>query len=154
MSSVLIQFHVPCIPVAQPRQRHRIINGKDRSFVGNYTPKNSPVNGFKAACQQAASLVYQGAPVDGPLVADIVFVMPRPSNKIWKTRSMPRYPHTGKPDRDNLAKAVFDALEGLVYRNDSLIFDGTITKWVASGDEQPHAEVVIREWCENSSNNI
>lgn len=142
-----LSITVPAVPVAQPRQRHRIVKGKGgRVFASNYTPARDPVNAFKATCQMAAESVYKGAPLDGPLIVDFVFVMPRPRAKVWKTKPMPRYPHTGTPDRDNLIKSVQDALNGLVWADDAQIFDGRIEKWVASGDEQSHVEIVVREY--------
>ena len=137
-----IVFTVPAVPVAQPRQRHRIVRGP-REFVQNYTPAKAPVNSFKAAVQQAASRAYHGAPLECPLLMSLVFVMPRPKSKVWKKRPMPREPHSGKPDRDNLMKSFQDALEGLLFRNDSQIWAGPVTKVIASGHEQPHVEAVF-----------
>lgn len=136
----VISFSVPGVPVAQPRQRQAVRNG----FVANYTPAKHPVNVFKAACQLAVREAYDGPPLEGPLSLDLVFVMPRPSSKVWKTRPMPRLPHSGKPDRDNLIKSFQDALEGLLFRNDSQICAGSTVKVIAAGDEQPHVEATIR----------
>lgn len=135
-----IRFIVPAIPVAQPRQRHGIVNG----HVRNYTPADHPVNAFKAAARIAANLAYKGAPLTGPLTVDMTFVMPRPADKMWKKKPMPRYPHEGKPDRDNLIKSIQDGLNGLLWRDDSQIYAGNTLKVVAAGDEQPHVEVVVR----------
>lgn len=136
----VIQFTIPSIPVAQPRQRHALIAG----HVRNYTPKDSPVNAFKAACQFAAATAYQGPPLDGPLRMDLVFVFPRPAT-VPKKFGTGRLRHTGKPDRDNVMKALQDALEGLLFRNDSLICAGEVEKWKAAADEQPHVSVRITE---------
>lgn len=48
----MIVMNVPGVPVAQPRQRHRVIAGN----VSNYTPASSPVNAFKATVR----LAWQG----------------------------------------------------------------------------------------------
>ncbi len=53
--------------------------------------------------------------------------------------------HTGRPDRDNLDKAVLDAMKGLIFRDDAQVCAGTIEKWIAAGDEQPHVTIVIEE---------
>ena len=134
-----LAFNVPCVPVAQPRQRHRVV-GK---FVQNFTPVKHPVNAFKAACQSAADSVYRGAPWDGPIRMDLVFVFPRPKRLLWKSRQMPRVWHTAKPDRDNCMKSLMDSLEGRIFRNDSQVCAGDVQKWIASGDEQPHVEVLF-----------
>ena len=150
----MIQFTVPAIPVAQPRQRHRIAGKGPKQFVQNYTPTNSPVNSFKAACQMAAAAVYQGPPLATPLIVRLVLVMPRTTAQIWKTRPMPRIPHVKKPDSDNLYKSLADALEGTLFVNDSQICDLKIEKWIASGDEQPHVEVCIWQWSEIRGPNV
>ncbi len=135
----MLEFTVPSIPVAQPRQRTAVRGG----FAMNYTPTKHPVNAFKASCQQALAAVYSGAPIEGPLWVAIAFIMPRPKSMIWKTKPMPREFHTGKPDRDNLQKSVMDALNGLLWADDRQICDGTISKFIASGDEQPHVEISV-----------
>lgn len=137
----LIKFTVPCVPVAQPRQRHRVVHAGGRSFASNYTPAKDPVNAFKAACQLAASQAYDGPPIDWPISMDIDFVFPR--GKQPKKAGSDRLPHAVKPDRDNLAKSLQDALNGLLYRDDSLIWNGVISKWRAAEDEQPHVEVRV-----------
>jgi Holliday junction resolvase RusA-like endonuclease len=136
-----ITFTVPAVPVAQPRQRHRIIPG--RNFVQNYTPVKHKVNDFKATVRMAAAEAYNGAPLDGPLKLTAGFVFPRPSRLIWKTRAMPRSPHFSKPDRDNCEKSLLDALKGTLFVDDAQVCDGPVVKCYAAGDEQPHVEVTI-----------
>lgn len=138
-----IEFVIPSIPVAQPRQRHALIGG----HIRNYTPGKHPVNAFKAACQLAASQVYQGPVLDCPLRMDFVFVFPRPAS-VPKRLGTGRLAHTGKPDRDNVMKSLQDALEGILFRNDSLICDGRVQKCKAAVGEQAHVEVVVTdlEW--------
>lgn len=137
-----ITFTVPAVPKAQPRQRHRVITtATGRSFASNYTPKNDPVNAFKACCQMAAQQAYSGAPLEGPLRAAFVFVMPRP--KLAKKFGTGRLPHAKAPDRDNLMKSLQDALNGLLWSDDRQIFAGHVEKWVAAADEQPHVEVTV-----------
>jgi Holliday junction resolvase RusA-like endonuclease len=140
---MMIHFVVPCVPVAQPRQRHRVIAAHGKTFAQNYTPKNDPVNGFKSSVQAAAFAAYSGPPLDCPLSMDLIFVFPRPAS-VRKKDGFGRLPHTVKPDRDNVMKAVQDALNGLTYRDDSLICAGSVEKWRAAADEQPHVEVTIR----------
>jgi Holliday junction resolvase RusA-like endonuclease len=102
-----------------------------------YLPKDDPVIAYKQAIRLKAMSLFRGVPWEGPVFMELVFLMPRPQSKIWKTRSMPRYPHTSVPDRDNIAKACKDALNGVAYRDDSQVCAGPISKWVCSGDENP-----------------
>lgn len=137
-----IVFVVPAVPIAQPRQRHRIINSGGTSFASNYTPSKHPVQDFKASCRMAAAAAYKGPPLDCPIRMDLVFVFDRPAT-VPKKLGTGRLPHTGKPDRDNVMKSLQDALEGLLFRNDSLICAGSVEKWKRAAHEQPHVEVRI-----------
>ncbi len=67
-----------------------------------------------------------------------------------KTKAMPRRYHAQKPDRDNLDKAVMDALKGLAWNDDSQVCAGKIEKFIAAGDEQPHVLIRIVELSEGS----
>lgn len=137
----MIELTIPAIPVAQPRTRATPIHGHART----YTPKDHPVQAFKASVRLSAKQHHQGAPLDGPLQVDCMFVFPRPKSMVWKRKPMPRVRHSKKPDRDNLDKAVLDALNGLLWRDDCQVCAGTLEKWIAAGDEQPHVKVTIRE---------
>lgn len=108
--------------------------------------KSHPIHVFKAAVSMAASQAHSGPPMDGPLVLSATFVLPRPKAKRWKTRPMPRYRHTGRPDLDNLVKGLQDALSGLLWHDDTQVQGYVDTwKWVAAGHEKPHVDVVVTE---------
>lgn len=49
---------------------------------------------------------------------------------------------TRKPDCDNVAKVIADALNGLAYRDDSQIVRMLVEKWFG---EEPRVDVVIEE---------
>ena len=138
-----IIFIVPALPVAQPRQRHRIAGHGGKQFVQNYTPAKDPVNAFKSLVQLAFAQAYQGAPLADPLRVTIDAVFARPKAIIWKTRAMPRLRHTSKPDADNLAKGTTDALNGIAWQDDAQICELRVRKWIAAGDEAPHVTVRI-----------
>lgn len=141
MRSIL--FEVNTLPVAQPRQRHRIVERKrGKSFVQNYTPKSAPVNNFKKCVQDACKKVFHGKPVECPLRINLLCIFPRPSNKVWKTRPMPPYPKLSKPDKDNLEKSVFDALNGILYKDDSQIISGDTIKIIGRGSDEPR--IIVR----------
>jgi Holliday junction resolvase RusA-like endonuclease len=138
-----ISFTVPGVPVAQPRQRHRVVTSGGRTFAQNYTPAKDPVNTFKAAVRMAAAAAYQGPPLAGPLSVSLTFVMPRPGRLIWKKREMPRVWAPVKPDRDNLEKSLQDTLNGQLWIDDSQIVAGEVRKVYAAGDEQACVEVRV-----------
>lgn len=132
---------IPGEPIARPRQRVGVMNGHARTF----TDAKHPVHAYKAAIR----LAWQAsgcATIDGPVTVNIEAVFPRPKGKIWKTKPMPSYPHTIKPDVDNVMKACLDGLNGLAFRDDSQVFIATTTKRVAAGDEQPKTVIDIEAW--------
>ncbi len=137
----MIEFTVPAIPVAQPRARATAIGGHARV----YEPTNHPVAAFKSSVRLAASGAFTGAPKDCPLRVNLLFVFPRPKSLVFKKRDMPRIRHVSKPDADNLAKSVFDALNGLLWQDDRQICEVALTKWVASGYEQPHVLIQVHD---------
>jgi crossover junction endodeoxyribonuclease RusA len=121
-----------------------MVQGRPRASV--YTPDAATVKAYRQQIAIAWRTAFPGMqPLDGPLRVDVVFVLPRPQALIWATKPMPRMPHWHKPDRDNLDKAVLDALEGLAFSNDSQVCSGEITKWIAAGDESPHTEITVQQ---------
>ena len=106
-----IDFKIRGIPV--PKGRPRFYRGA--RFVGTYTPKKTR-NWESIVRGQAVS---HRPPVlwEGPLVMQLVFLMPRPKSLPKKITR-----HIKKPDVDNLAKSIKDALQGIIYKSDSQIF--------------------------------
>lgn len=141
----IIRFTVEHEPIAQPRQRHRVVRAGKRVYVQNYTPSDHPVNAFKRAVRSAAKEAYHGSPLTGPVAVNLTLVFPRPDRLRWKKRPMPSVYHTGRPDAENVGKAVLDALTKHLYKDDAQVCSLTIQKWVASGDESPHIRVTIHE---------
>lgn len=146
----MIEFTVPGVPVSQPRVKATIRG----AHAGVYTPtktstgRSNGVAEFKAAIRLKAFEVLNGrALLQGPLRVDVQFVFPRQSNRIWKSKPMPRYRKVTKPDRDNLDKLLMDALTGVLWVDDNQVCDGRIEKWHAAGDEVPHVRICVCE-CE------
>jgi len=149
MEAIIIR--VPAVPVAQPRAKSTVFQGRSRVYdvttikSADGTRKPHPIVAFKATVRMAVAQAYQGPPLAGPLQCDLEFVFPRPGNMTWKTKPMPRVRHIKKPDRDNCDKSVMDALKGIVWVDDCQVCDGRIQKWIASGTEQPHVVITITE---------
>ena len=141
-----VTFRVDSVPVAQPRQRHRVITSKGRAFAQNYTPAKHPATQYKSDVRMAAAVAHPtSGHLSGGLHVDVLFVMPRPSSLVWKKRPMPREAHTKKPDIDNLLKSTFDALKDLMWRDDSQVSAVTACKVIASGDETPHVLITVQQ---------
>jgi Holliday junction resolvase RusA-like endonuclease len=78
----------------------------------------------------------------------VVALFPRPQRIVWKTRPMVRVPHAARPDSDNIAKAVGDAVEKAgIVKNDSTFFRLDVRKFYAGGDELPgvHVHLIWKE---------
>ena len=127
---------IPGKPLGQPRQRIAQIAGRTR----NYLPQDNPIHGYKFAIRAAWG---SRPPIEGPVTLSVTAIFPRPKAKTKKTGENKGYPHTGKPDADNVAKAVCDALNGVAYRDDSQVWQLTVVKLVASADEQPRTVVEV-----------
>jgi Holliday junction resolvase RusA-like endonuclease len=133
-----VEITVPGVPIAQPRAKATTFGGYTRV----YTPAGK-VRPFKEAIRILFAEAYKGPPVEGPVMIQITAVFPRPKGMIWKSKPMPRVPHAKKPDSDNVAKSVCDALNQIAWRDDSQCYYVIVMKFIASGDEQPHTRIVI-----------
>ncbi len=96
-------------PVPQPRPRVSTRGG----FARAYVPKEHPVHAYRKAIAEAADeagLVAQDEPLN--VVIDAVFE--RPKSHLNKAGVKPTAPRLPRPDVDNLAKAVLDALQDVI----------------------------------------
>ena len=92
-------------------------------------------------------------PIRAPIrIVEIVYIMPIPKDgrtscKVDGKRLMrkvePGDYHTKKPDIDNLFKGVTDALNGIIWEDDSLICE--IGRQAKIYGEQPRIEIEIEE---------
>lgn len=157
-----VEFTVPGTPIAQPRQQFRVAwpslasfpwskSPKDflawlkaKTFVQNFVPSSHPVTTYKQAIALVARTHRPGHTIEGPFRLWITFVMPRPANITRKTKPNPREWHDKKPDLDNLAKAVKDAITaGGLWDDDRQVVWTCTQKIIASGDEQPRTIIRV-----------
>jgi len=110
--------------------------------IRNYTPAKAPVQDYKSAIRFEAAKVFPGTPTVGPVKLLLTFVFSRPKAHYRTGRyademrsDAPEW-HTHKPDIENCAKAVLDALTGIVYRDDSQVCSLHITKRYHSAGDQ------------------
>ena len=102
-----VSFRIPGKPAPQPRPR----KGKHGNFYSN-SPKSAE---WKDLIRLFSKKYYQKPPWPGPVGMQLDFEMPIPKavkDQHWVAK---------KPDIDNLAKAVMDALSGLIYEDDAQI---------------------------------
>lgn len=115
----MIAFTVPGLPQGKGRARmtrsgHAYTPEKTRSYEG-------------AVAMAAAAAMAGQPPLDGPLWIQVAAWFPKPKSWSKKQSDGTRY-HSGKPDADNILKAVSDACNGVLYRDDSQIAQATICK--------------------------
>lgn len=138
-----LAFNVASEPIAQPRQRHRIAGKGRKQFVHSYVPADHAVHEFKAAVKKAATKAG-GTVNEGPVAVTLAFLLPFPESERRKTKAIGRRRHTGRPDADNLAKSVLDALTGLLWHDDAQVAELTVAKHVAADHEAPGVAVEVR----------
>lgn len=124
-------------PMAQPRQRHRIVvvgkdaGGKQASrrkskrnmYVQTYNPANSEPSRWKRKVRAEAAEAFRACgigPFDGPVMVRLLCR--------FALKSKPCHYREKKPDIDNLQKLIFDAMNGVAYRDDSQICRVTAIK--------------------------
>lgn len=135
MSQSILSFRVDAVPVAQPRQRQRVAMVGGRTMAMNYTPTKDKVNVYKAALQAAACGAMNASgrvlKIDQPLRVDLCFMLPRPKKLLTAKLANKLIPYTRKPDIDNFIKSTLDALNGIVWVDDSQVIEISARKFYA-----------------------
>jgi len=126
------------IPKGQPRPKAFARGG----HAGVYDPGTA--NEWKASIAEAFK-PYHGLSLNQPLSVRIILFIPRPKGHFTKSgmlaKSAPVH-HTAKPDLDNAAKAILDAMTDFQFwKDDSCCVDLSIRKYWIS--EAPGASISI-----------
>lgn len=140
--SFSVTFHVDLDPVPKGRPKFSKIGG----FVRTYTPKKT--SDYEAQVKAIAQSAMTREPLETPLAAFLYFRLPIPKSypkkRIAACLAGSEKP-TKKPDLDNLAKSVLDALNGVIYLDDSQIVSLHMTKVYS---QYPGIDLLIREQIE------
>lgn len=130
-----ICFTVPGQPIGKGRPRV--------TRYGAYTPEKTKAYEEKVRlCWRTQS--GHGFAGGVPLLASITayFPIPKGTSK-KKAASMADTFHTHRPDADNIAKAILDALNGSAYPDDSAV--QIDRAWKVYTNAAPRVEVTLRE---------
>lgn len=133
-------------PVGQPRARSTIRRGKGgKVFSGVYDPGTA--NDWKTIIRNAAREKWNGVPFTGPTGIKWIALFARPKSHFKRNGELkenaPTW-HTGKPDRDNLDKALLDALVNAgILADDKQVCSGELLKVYADLGELPGMHVRI-----------
>jgi Holliday junction resolvase RusA-like endonuclease len=97
--------------------------GRHRTTKGGHSYPDPKTVKSEQLIQLYVGQEWRLALLDEPLQVHIVSYFERPKSKPKRFV----YP-TGKPDWDNIGKLVCDALNGILWRDDSVIVDGSCCK--------------------------
>lgn len=134
----MIAFTIPGKP--QPKERPRVTKSGY-----TFTPPRTKEYEAKVIEQAKKSQLLPQSPLTTPLKMILWFYYPIPTSWSKKKQELARRKQiqpAKRPDIDNLAKLIMDALNGVAYVDDAQIVQLVINKQY---DEEPRAEVLIDE---------
>jgi Holliday junction resolvase RusA-like endonuclease len=122
-----LSFFVPGIPKTAGSKRAFIPKGWQRAIIVDDNPKSRD---WKTDVSQAGQAAYKGPLLEGPLEVSLAFVCLRPKGHHGKNGVRPSAPvwPIGKPDVLKLARAVEDALTGIIWRDDAQVVSEHLCK--------------------------
>ena len=134
-------FFVTGNPKAQPRLRAT----RRGTFVRMYTPNSAKEWQVKVA---ASAYTKFYSPLSGALDVTLAFYFNRPKSHTTKSGSLKLsapLEHRFKPDVDNLAKCVLDAMNEIAYTDDSQIQSLVVTKrYVTFANEKEGCWITVQ----------
>ena len=139
-AKIIFEFHLTPVATGRPRV----------TKFGTYNPPKT--TSYKNELRILLQNELQNRPelkdsithlYDLPIAIDITFGMPIPKRLIKKNSEPWRHTKPmGRNDCDNLAKGVWDILNGQIFRDDGQITDARIRKLYA---ERPYVRISIQE---------
>lgn len=135
-----LMFEILGSPIGQGRPKFSTINGHAKA----YDPEKS--RNYKAYVRMLATQAMKEndfAIITGPCAIKIwaYFDIPKSKSKKFKEAALEAKERpTKKPDADNIVKAILDALNGLVYKDDSCIVELSCVKYYS---DVPRVEVYV-----------
>lgn len=128
---VIRQFFFSVAGTPRPQGSKRVVRGR-------LLEASRHVAAWREAVRQAATEAMPDGyePHDGQVEVSLVFLMPRPKGHVGARGLRPSAPTSplGRPDVDKLARAVLDALTGVIFRDDSQVVLLTASKEYAAPD--------------------
>jgi Holliday junction resolvase RusA-like endonuclease len=134
----VLTFKVDVAPIPKGRPRFARRGG----FVSTYTDKKT-LDYEKIISDHARLAMGSSEPLEGPIDAFIYFSMPIPVSYSKKRAEACKQgiERPMKMDIDNQVKAIFDGMNGIVYKDDSQIVSLHATKVYG----EPSVEIMVRE---------
>ena len=142
----VISFFVQGDPVGNPRVTPSRIPG--HAFV----PASHPIHGWKTRIALTANRERPATPLQGPVRVNLCFFFARPKGHFGTKKGVPYLKdaapswHIVKPDRDNLDKAVLDALtRAQFWIDDCQVCWGDIKKVYSNPSCPPGVAIIIEQ---------
>lgn len=139
-----IEFEVPGKPMGEPRKRVRVVKSGGRAFAMHYPAKEAVE--YRARITEAATRAMRAAGIamfEGACLVQISALWELPKSR-WKRKApVPPHARVAKPDADNVAKIVCDALNGVAFRDDSQVACLTVVKINAAQGQVGKLKVVV-----------
>ena len=138
-----LMFEIPGSPVGQGRPKFSTINGHAKA----YDPEKS--RNYKAYVRLLATQAMKENDfemITGACAIKIwaYFDIPKSKSKKFKEAALASKERpTKKPDADNIVKAILDALNGLMYKDDSCIVELSCVKYYS---DVPRVEVYVQDY--------
>lgn len=136
----VVSFAVRGDPEPQPRPR------AFRSRI--YNPDTA--DRWKAAVAAASQLAWreEPLPLPRPLEVAVTVFVARPQRLLTRNSDPGLIPliARGAGDGDNFAKAILDAMEGIIFVNDCQVARLTIEKYYVAIGYKPGARVWVLDW--------
>ncbi len=139
---MMLFIEIPGEPVAQGRPRATTINGRVRL----YDPVKS--KNYKEHVRLVAQSARHRAGIrlfTGPLRVRMVIHRKIPTRfrkREKELASVGKIRPTTKPDSDNYSKSLLDAMNGIIYEDDSQVVDLSVSKFYS---ENPRVEIRVEE---------
>ena len=143
-----VRFTITGAALPKERVRARIVTPKGkRPFVQLYTPKET--RDYEERIQKLARRAWGDAETSlRPIELQVTIHVEIPAGwPKWKREAATRGEilPTGVPDVDNIVKAVSDAMNGVVYRDDGQVATVDAVKLYAPEGADGFVEVAVRE---------
>lgn len=147
MPTLVVLASVPGLPIPQGSVIARMSRA-GKPFV-KHDSRNLAAYRADIREEVGRKMPWVGPVADRPFIVRVEFHMPRPKGHYGAKglrATAPRWP-TKRPDVDKLARAVLDALTGLVWADDSQVVRLMATKvWATFADGQsPSTSIIIEE---------
>lgn len=137
---------IPGIPFAQPRPR-AFVNPRTGRAAVHSSPKEQTWRKYAQDYMREA-VIEAGCdePMfpEGPLRLEVVAVFPCPASRRLKRGLRPAEWRDKLPDASNVAKAVEDAANGILWMDDRQVAALLVKKVTAEQDDPPRTQVVVR----------